>query len=96
MSPVEAASGGREARISLRVSTTQAALLKRAAESEETTLTDFILSSAALAAERALADRRLFVLPPEQWAEFVAILERPAVLKPRLRDLVQDDSFFVD
>jgi uncharacterized protein (DUF1778 family) len=96
MSPVEGTSGGREARISLRVSTTQAALLKQAAESQGKTLTDFVLSNAAIAAERALADRRLFVLGPEQWAAFEEMLERPARLDPRLRDLVQDDSFFVD
>lgn len=94
--PVESNREGKVSRISLRVSPTQASLLKRAAESQDTTLTDFVLTSAALAAERALADRRLFVLQPEQWAAFEAALERPARLDPHLRDLVQDDSFFVD
>ena len=94
--PVESNREGKDSRISLRVSPTQAALLKRAAESQDTTLTDFVLTSAAVAAERALADRRLFVLPPDQWAAFEAMLERPAVFKPRLRETLLDDSFFVD
>ncbi|HEY4225589.1 MAG TPA: DUF1778 domain-containing protein [Pseudolysinimonas sp.] len=89
-------SSSRDARISLRVPSAQAALLKQAAEENDTTLTDFVLSSASIAAQHVLADRRWFRLSPESWEAFEAALERPAVYKPRLSDTVRDDSFFVD
>jgi uncharacterized protein (DUF1778 family) len=92
----QASRSNREARISLRVASNQAALLKRAAESQEKTLTDFVLSSASAAAEQILADRRWFRLDVESWNAFEAALERPAVYKPRLSETVKDDNYFAD
>lgn len=86
----------RESRISLRVPTTQASLLKKAAESQEKTLTEFVLSSASAAAEQVLADRRWFELDEQAWDLFNAALERPAIYKPRLSEMLKDDSYFVD
>lgn len=86
----------RESRISLRVANSQASLLKRAAESQEKTLTDFVLSSASIAAEQVLADRRWFSLDESSWHAFEVALERPAIFKPVLSETVSDDTFFVD
>lgn len=86
----------REARVSFRLTSNQAALLKHAAESEDKTLTDFVLSSASAAAEHVLADRRLFRLSEADWNIFEAALERPAVFKPNLSKTVMHEDFFVD
>jgi uncharacterized protein (DUF1778 family) len=39
-----------------------------------------------------LAERREFLLPPDRWEAFVAMLDRPAVAKPRLRRLLTEPS----
>jgi len=70
----------------------QDTLIRLAAQATEKTVTDFILDSASNAAEQVLADRRWFMLDDSAWATFTDILERPAVLKPRLTDLLSEES----
>jgi uncharacterized protein (DUF1778 family) len=53
-----------------------------------------VLDSATATAERVLADRRYFAVSDEAWHAFEAALERPAVFKPRLHDLLTEDSPF--
>lgn len=64
-------------RINLRASERQEALLRSAAEATHASLTDFILGSAVDRAERILADRRWFSARPEQYDEFIQLLDRP-------------------
>lgn len=64
-------------RIHLRASERQEQILRRAAEESDTSLTDFILGSAVDHAERVLADRRWFAAPPDQYDQFVALLDHP-------------------
>ncbi|MDI9629019.1 MAG: DUF1778 domain-containing protein [Acidobacteriota bacterium] len=64
-------------RIDLRATERQEALLRRAAEATDRTLTDFVLGSAVEQAERVLADRRWFTASEEQFAEFVRLLDSP-------------------
>lgn len=63
--------------INLRATERQKALLRRAAEATDHSLTDFILGSAVDQAERVLADRRWFTASDEQFAEFVRLLDAP-------------------
>ncbi len=70
-------------------------LVRRAAESADKTLTDFVLDAAVLEAERVLADRRHFELAPKQWARFVEILDRPPHENPGLKRLFARPSVFV-
>jgi len=70
-------------------------LVRRAAESANRTLTDFVLDAAVLEAERVLADRRHFELAPEQWARFVEIIDRPPRESPGLKRLFSRPSIFV-
>lgn len=70
-------------------------LVRRAADSAEKTLTDFVLDAAVLEAERVLADRRHFELPPKRWARFVDILDRPPHEDPGLKRLFSRPSVFV-
>jgi uncharacterized protein (DUF1778 family) len=44
------------------------------------------------AAHRDLADRRVFVLSDERWAELEGLLDRPPTLKPALAKLLSEPS----
>ena len=82
----------REDRISLRATASQRRMLEQAAEATGKTLTAFVLDAASVEAQRALTDRRLFLLDDASWARFVEALDRPAVAKPRLRRLLHTPS----
>jgi uncharacterized protein (DUF1778 family) len=84
----------RDARIQVRLATSQATLIRRAAAVQERSLTDFVIASASIAAEQILADRRWFRLDEAAWDAFDAALERPAIVKPRLRTLLDADDIF--
>ena len=82
----------REDRISVRATPTQRRVLEKAAEATGKTLTSFVLDAASTEAQRALADRRLFMLDDAQWTRFTDALERPSIEKPRLRRLLTTPS----
>ncbi len=86
----------RDERVNLRASTAQMEKIRQAAESTDTTMTDFILASAVQAADQVLADRRWFSLNDAEWEEFLATLDRPAVFKPRLAALLEAPDPFTD
>lgn len=77
----------RSARLGLRATPEQEAVLRRAAEVAHKSLTDFILDSACLAAEQALLDQRLFMVSGSQCQALMELLERPAQPNEGLRDL---------
>jgi uncharacterized protein (DUF1778 family) len=64
-------------RINLRATDRQETILRRAAETTDHTLPDFILGSAVEHAERVLADRRWFTATDVQFAEFQRLLDAP-------------------
>lgn len=84
----------RESRLNIRTSTRQDALIRQAAQAAGKSVTEFVLESASVAAEHVLADRRLFAVSDDAWQAFEAALERPAVFKPRLHDLLNEPSPF--
>ncbi len=51
-----------------------------------------MLESACRAAEETLLDQRLFLVDEEHLRAFQEVLERPAELKPRLRELLHRPS----
>jgi uncharacterized protein (DUF1778 family) len=69
-------------------------LVRQAAATSQRTLTDFVVDAAVLEAERALADRTAFALPPEQWERFVALLDRSPRENPGLEKLFSQPSVF--
>lgn len=79
-------------RLALRASVRERELLYRASRASGTTLSEFVLGAATTAAENALADRTRFELPARQWTEFVELLDRPPLDKPRLRALLTEPS----
>jgi len=84
----------RDARLNIRTTAKQDTLIRLAAQTTNKTVTDFVLDSASNAAEQILADRRWFILDDSAWAAFVDILERPPVVKPKLRSLLAEPTVF--
>lgn len=77
----------RTARLGLRTTPQQEAVLRRAAEVSHKSMTDFILDSAYQAAEQTLLDQRLFLVSGRQSRAFLDLLDRPERDNPRLKDL---------
>ena len=75
-----------------RVSRSADGLVRRAADTTERTLTEFVLDAAVLEAERVLADRTHFILPSDRWARFVEMLDRPPQENPGLAKLFSRPS----
>lgn len=69
-------------------------VVRRAAETSERTLTDFVIDAAVLEAERLLADRTQFLLDAEQWERFVELLDRSPRENPGLEKLFSKPSVF--
>ena len=77
----------RSARLGLRATPEQEVVLRRAAEVAHKSLTDFILDSACLAAEKTLLDQRLFMVSEGQYQALMDLLDRPEQANPGLADL---------
>jgi uncharacterized protein (DUF1778 family) len=82
------------AHINLRVRPQVKAVLVQAARLRQVKLTEFMLKSAQVAVEMALADRSRFVLPAGKWREFNAALDAPPGAIPELRKLFSEPSAF--
>ena len=67
----------RTQRIDLRATPLQEALIQQAASQTDRSVSEFILSSATLEAERVLADRRWFSVSSEQFDAIEAVLDAP-------------------
>lgn len=74
-------------RLSLRVEDRDRELFDRAADASRETLTQFLVAGGRERAERLLADRTRFQLPPDAWEELVAIMDRDAKPNPQLARL---------
>lgn len=79
-------------RISLRATPRQVDVIDQAAEAVQKNRSDFMLDVAVQEAMRILADRRTFLLGDEQREEFLQMLDRPPMEKPRLRALFERGS----
>ena len=87
MTAVASSPSARSARLGLRATPEQEAVLRRAAEVAHKSLTDFILDSACLAAEQTLLDQRLFMVSGSQYQALMDLLDRPEQTNDGLRDL---------
>ena len=84
----------RDSRFNIRTSAKQDTLIRTAADAMNKSVSEFMLDSATAAAEDVLADRRFFAISDESWVAFEAALERPAVFKPSLAELLSEESPF--
>jgi uncharacterized protein (DUF1778 family) len=87
MKTVLANERNRTRRLNVRATERQERLIRTGAETRGVSVTDFILESACLEAEHALADKREFVVSPKQWQAFLEALDRPARVSPKLAQL---------
>ena len=78
----------RTARLSLPTTPQQEAVLRRAAEASNKSMTDFILDSALQAAEQTLLDQRAFAMSDEQAHALLQLFDRPEQDNPGLKDLL--------
>jgi len=56
------------------------------------TMTEFIVPCACAVAEIELAEQKELTLPPDQWQEFLAALDKPTVPNPALRRQLTEPS----
>ncbi len=75
--------------VSVRVNIAERALLESAAETAQTTLSDFVRRKAVDAAEIDVLGRAVVTIPAKDWDAFEAWLDRPASLVPALVDLAR-------
>lgn len=87
MTAVASSPSARSARLGLRATPEQEAVLRRAAEVSHKSLTDFILDSACLAAEQTLLDQRLFMVSGGQYQALMDLMDRPEQPNAGLTDL---------
>ena len=90
MATSQAQRAKRTRRLNLRATERQEKLIRTGAASRGVSVTDFILESACLQAEHALAARRDFAASPQQWRAFLEALDRPARAKPELARLFRN------
>lgn len=86
----------KDSRLAVRLSSDQDALIRRAADAEGASITDFTVAAALRRAFDVLADRRVFAVDDAAWNELLAVLDRPVVHKPRLEKLLAEPSIFDD
>ena len=67
----------KDSRLNLRVTPRQDHLIRRAAAALDKSVTEFVLDSVSLEAERVLAEQRWFMLSETEWNVFHELLEQP-------------------
>lgn len=77
--------------LSVRVSDEERALLEAASEQSRTSLSDFVRRKALEAAEIDVLERRVVVIPAENWAALEAWAQRPARNVARLARLARSE-----
>lgn len=82
----------RTERLNIRVTKEQARLIRLAAKETRANVSSFLLESACLRAEEALASKQHFVYTSKQWDAFAAALDRPSQSKLRLKRLITEPS----
>ena len=77
-------------RFDARLDEDQKLLIQRAADLEGRTMTDFVLHSAKVAAERTIQERAILILSARDTEAFVEALLNPAEPGPGLRAAARD------
>ncbi len=83
-------------RFNLRLTAAEKTLIAHAARASGVSASHFIVQAAVRAAEDAVARQNRFVLPAGQWAEFAAMLDRPARDIEALREAAKKPRPFVE
>lgn len=86
----------KDTRFNIRATDTEKALVEQAAAASHTTSSRFMLQAALREAEDVLAAQTKFVLPPDKYNKFVALLDRPAREIPALKRAARRPRPFSD
>jgi uncharacterized protein (DUF1778 family) len=84
----------KETKVQLRLRPAEKAVIARAAELRQTTLSKFLLENAYQAAQQVLADQAHFTLPAGRWEAFCRALDAPPRDLPVLRKLLTGKGVF--
>jgi len=79
----------RRHRIEVRVSPEQDALIRQAADLEETTVSAFVLETVTARASKVIKQRQDLVLASEAFDRFIAELDKPARAVPEMVELMR-------
>ena len=82
----------RSEKLDLRLTPGAKQTLQRAAAAAQRSVSEFVLESALASAAETLADRQSFQLDEERWEAFVAALDAPPQVHPRLARLLREPS----
>lgn len=82
----------RTERLNVRATKEQARLIRLAAKETSGNVSNFLIESACLRAEEALASKRHFSFTRKEWEAFVAALDSTPKHKPRLKKLLSEPS----
>jgi uncharacterized protein (DUF1778 family) len=77
----------RRHRIEVRVTPEQDALIRQAADLEETTVSAFVLETVTARAKKVMKERQDLVLSAEAFDRFIAELDKPAEPVPEMVEL---------
>src|SRR5262245_7467934 len=81
-------------RLNVRVSEHQKAVIARADKLKHTSVSDFVLENAYLAASQVIDAETHITMPPEQWEAFCQALDEPPKRIPALVKLLNEPSIF--
>jgi uncharacterized protein (DUF1778 family) len=81
-------------KVQLRLRPAQKAVLARAAELRQTTLSNFMLEHAYEAAQQVIAEQVDIVMTPSEWDAFCKALDAPPRSIPKLKKLLTEPSVF--
>ena len=84
----------RSEKLDLRLTPQAKQRIVAAAEAQNRSVSDFVLSSALERADETLAEQRSFILSPEKWATFQAALDAPPRFIPEMHKLLTEPSVF--
>lgn len=90
--PADSNSTARDININIRAKRTQRDLIDQAADLLGKSRSDFMLETACREAEDVLLDKRVFMLDPEDFRRFQAILDAPQVANVRLQKLMATEA----
>ncbi len=81
-------------KVQLRLRPDQKAVIARAAQLRQTSLSNFMLEHAYEAAQQVLAEQVDIVLSPAEWEAFCQALDAPPRQIPALKKLLSEPSVF--
>lgn len=84
----------RSVKLDLRLSPHDKTALQTAAAVARRSVSDFVLDSALAKADETLAERNKFSLNTAQWQAFLAALDAPPRLLPRMQRLLREPGYF--